>query len=156
MLYGVSDFRIVPVNLSACLQSTSLRECSAESSRARLISALLVRKRCAGHMVLPRHRRHVSMAGSLAPSEAALHSAPLRGTQLPLLISARNARTPRAVRQRVWPLRGRRLVGPPFMPHCHAAESSLNARYVRASGGQGWIFSTLFRNRAFQIRAFCY
>ena len=119
MLYGVSDFRIVPVNLSACLQSSSLRECSAESSRARLISALLVRKRCAGHMVLPRHRRHVSMAGSLAPSEAALHSAPLRGTQLPLLISARDARTPRAVRQRVWPLRGRRLVGPP--PSCRIA-----------------------------------
>ena len=61
MLYGVSDFRIVPVNLSACLQSTSLRECSAESSRARLISALLVRKRCAGHMVLPRHRRQYSL-----------------------------------------------------------------------------------------------
>ena len=57
MLYGVSDFRIVPVNLSACLQSSSLRECSAESSRARLISALLVRKRCAGHMVLPRPAR---------------------------------------------------------------------------------------------------
>ena len=55
-------------------------------------------------------RHHVSTAGSLTPSEAALHSAPLREPFLPLLISALDARTPRAARQRARPPRGRRKV----------------------------------------------
>ena len=67
-------------------------------------------------------RQHVSTPGSLAPSEAVLHSAPFREPCLPLLISALDARTPRSARQRARPLRGRRLVGPPSMPHYHAAE----------------------------------
>ena len=85
-------------------------------------------------------RQHVSTVGSLAPREAALHEAPLREALLPLLISALDARTPRAARQRARPLWGRRLVGPPSMPHYHAAGGRRSiARYARASGGQGYV-----------------
>ena len=73
--------------------------------------------------------------------EATLHSAPLRVTLLPLLISALDARTPRSARQRARPLRGRRLVGPPSMPHYHAAgggRRSIRAN-ARSSGGQGYV-----------------
>ena len=74
-------------------------------------------------------RQHVSTVGSLAPREAALHEAPLREALLPLLISALDARTPRAARQRA---------RPPSMPHYHAGGGACSiARYARASGGQG-------------------
>jgi|GEM_PF-6699159 len=53
-----------------------------------------------------------------------------------LIISALDARRPHTARQRAWPPRGRRLVGPPSMPHGNAAgERSSKLAAARASGG---------------------